>query len=151
MATTKYRVITVNAEGKEKALEGTKSKRATAVELARETRAQERVGVRVETEAGKVVFEMAAPKKIKMSPRYTRVQELPEGAIIPEGHRVAYNRARKNLAITHDANATDELPYAVVRFTDGEVLERTATTREAGAFCKTVPVPAKAEPEPADA
>jgi hypothetical protein len=150
MATTKYVVITVNAEGEETALEGTKSKRATAVELARETRAAERVGVRVETEAGKVVFEQAAPKKIKMSPRYTRVQDLPEGAVIPEGHRVAYNRARKNLAITHDPSA-EETPYAVVNFVTGEVLARTETTREAGAFCKTVPVPAKETPEPADA
>jgi hypothetical protein len=138
---TKYNVFTVNAEGGEE-LVTTKSKKATAVDAARELRKEQSVAVAVRTEAGNEVFAMPAPKKIKMSPRYTRVVDLPENAIIPEGSRVAYIRARKNLAITHNPEA--EAPYSVVNFVTGEVLATDLeTTRDSGAFCKTVPVPAR--------
>jgi hypothetical protein len=137
MATTTYTVFVNDV-----ALEGTKSKKATAVDLARAERKAQGADVRVETNAGTVVFEAKAPKKIKMSPRYTRVVELPEDAKLPEGARVAYIRARKNLAILHDAETGE---YAVHDFVKGETLaSELETTREAGAFCKTVPVPANA-------
>lgn len=141
--TTKYTVL-VNDEAQEK----TFSKKALAVETARQLRKEQNAAVRVETQAGNVVFEQAAPKKIKMSPRYTRVVNLPADAKIPDGMRVAYTRNRKNLAITHDFDAP-EGPYNVVNFLTGEVLAtEIQTTRDAGAFCKTVPAPVK---EKADA
>lgn len=137
MATTKYSVFV----GDEAQARETRSKRQVAVDLATELRNSERADVRVVTDRGTEVFAMKAPKKIRMSRPFTRVVTLPEGAIIPEGHRVAYDRSRKNLAITH----SPEEGYAVVRFTDGTVLaDELATTREAGAFCKNVPLPEKA-------
>lgn len=126
-----------------KALEGTKSKKATAVDLARAERKAQNAAVKVETNTGTVVFEMPAPKKIKMSPQYTRTVDLPEGAKIPKGKRVAYTRARKNLALLHDEKSGE---YSVFDFVKSQTLvDGLETTRAAGAFCKTVPVPPKVD------
>ena len=141
--TTAYTVF-VNDE----ALEGKPvAKKAKAVELAEaEAKRDKRANVQVRTQTGTVVHEIKGRKTIKMSPAYTRVVDLPEGAKIPEGMRVAYTRKRKNLAIVHDFDAENG-PYQVVNFATGEVLaEELETTRDAGAFCKTVPAPKKAEP-----
>lgn len=147
MPSTTYNVITVTAEGENTV--GTKSKKATAVELARDTRA-EGVGVRVETNAGTVVFELAAPKKINMSKPYTRVVDLPEGAKIPAGARVAYTRNRKNAAIVHLPEAAEGKQYAVVNFVTGKFLAKSLpTTRACGRFlADEVPNPVR---EPANA
>lgn len=148
---TKYDVQTINAEGEVQSslLEKPASKKDVAIEAARSHRQKTGEGVRVSTQAGTVVFEMKPRKAIKMSPRFTRVVDLPEGAMLPEGQRVAYTRTRKHLAITHDPESKT---YAVVNYVSGEILEDgIETTRESGAFCKTVPLPAKAEPEPANA
>lgn len=139
-ASTKYTVL-VNDE----ALEGSFTKKAKAVEAAETAaKANKRAHVTVQTGAGNVVHEIKGVKTIRMSPAYTRVVDLPEGAIIPSEMRVAYIRARKSLAIAHHFTAP-EGPYAVVRWTDGKVLaEGLPTTRSAGAFCKTVEQPVKA-------
>ena len=139
---TTYHIFSLAADGTESEV-ATKSKKATAVDAARELRKSENVGVAVRTGAGNEVFAMPAPKKIKMSPQYTRTVDLPADVKIPEGTRVAYIRARKNLAIVHDPSAT-EGPYSVVNFVTGEVLaSELETTRESGAFCKTVAAPEK--------
>ena len=136
---TKYTVLGNDVE----LLEATFSKKAKAVEAAEtHAKADKRANVQVRTGAGTVVHEIKGQKRIKMSAPYTRVVPLPEGAIIPEGMRVAYTRNRKGLAIVHDFNEP-EGPYMVVRFTTGEVLGREIpTTREAGALCKTLEKPA---------
>jgi hypothetical protein len=132
--TTKYSVL-VN----DTALEGTFAKKAKAIEAA-ETAAKgdKRANVRVETGTGTVVHEITGVKRIRMSAPYTRVVDLPEDAKIPAGMRVAYTRNRKGLAIVHDFNEP-EGPYQVVNYVTGEVLAtELPTTRDSGAFCKTV-------------
>jgi hypothetical protein len=121
----------------------TKGKKAVAIELARTERKTNLADVKVVTTAGTVVFELAAPKKIKMSKPFTRVVAVPEGIELPAGKwRPAYDRSRKNLFIMHDGETGE---YAVYDFVKGEFLARElATTRDAGAFCKSVPVPVKA-------
>lgn len=143
--TTTYHVFQIDAEGTElrELTDKPKSKKATAVDFARDHRKATGEGVVVKTSSGTEVHKQLPKKAIKMSPRYTRVVGLPEGAKLPEGQRVAYIRARKSLAITHDAETGD---YAVVNFETGEVLaDGLETTRDSGAFCKTVALPAKAE------
>lgn len=135
MASTTYTVFANDV-----ALEGTKSKKATAVELAKTVRADQRVAVRVETSTGTVVFEQAAPKTIKMSPQYTRTVELPEGFRVPAGFRVAYTRNRKGIAIAHNAETGE---YRVINAKGHALAKNLETTRAAGAFCKTVEAPAK--------
>lgn len=128
-SSTKYTVFVNDV-----ALEGTKSKRQTAVDLARAERKAQNAAVRVETDKGTVVFEMPAPKKIKMSPQYTRVVDLPEGVKVPEGKRVAYFRPRRNGAILHDAETGE---YSILNVTTGEELDEVfETTRDAGARLK---------------
>lgn len=127
----------------DKALEGTKSKKATAVDLARAARKEQNAAVRVETSAGTVVFEQAAPKKIKMSPRYTRVVPLPEGVEVPDGKRVAYAYNRRGGAILHDAETGE---YSIL-ITKGEkagteLPETFETTRAAGDAMRSVKVDA---------
>src|SRR6476619_3401634 len=104
MATTTYTIFTPDTEGNETAI-GTKSKKATAVEVARAHRKDTGEGVRVRTQTGNEVFEQLAKKAIKMSPKYTRTVELPEGFEVPEGMRACYVRPRRNGVILHDAEA----------------------------------------------
>lgn len=107
---------------------GTKSKKSTAVDLARQARAERGVDVRVVTQAGTEVFVLAAPKKIKMSPPYTRVVDLPEGVVVPDGMRVAYFRPRRNAAVLHDGEE-----YFILDTASNELRDETfATTRDAG-------------------
>lgn len=133
----KQTVYTVNVN--DEALEGTFSKKAKAVEAAETAaKADKRAHVTVTTGTGTVVHEIKGVKRIKMSAPYTRVVDVPADAVIPSEMRVAYTRNRKKLAIVHHFTAP-EGPYAVVRYTDGKVLaEGLETTRDAGAFCKTV-------------
>lgn len=131
---TVYTVL-VNGEAQD-ATFSKKDKGIAAVEAA--AKSDKRANIQLVTGSGKVVAEVKGVKTIKMSPPYTRVVELPEGAKIPSEMRVAYTRNRKKLAITHHFTAP-EGPYAVVNFETGKVLAREIpTTREAGAFCKTV-------------
>ncbi len=148
MATTTYTVSTVSTEGELVAV-ATKSKKATAIELARATRDETKLAVVVKTGAGNEVLALAAPKKIKMSPRFTRVVELPEGVVVPDGLRVAYVRARKNVALLHDPSAEDGEQYAFFDYAKGVMRsERFATTRDAGQGFKSIPVPEKVLPAP---
>lgn len=143
MATTTYHIFSLDAEGNEVSEIGHKSKKATAVDAARAHRKESGEGVRVKTNAGTTVFEQNAKKTIKMSPRYTRVVELPEGVQAPNGLRVAYVRPRRNGAVLHDAEAQE---YRILNLATGEVLDEVfETTRDAGAFLKAgVPLPAPA-------
>ena len=140
--TTTYSVLVNDA-----AIEQTFSKKAKAVEAAEaQAKSNKRANVKVQTGAGTVVHEIKGVKTIRMSKPYTRVVELPEGFIVPEGLRPAYTRARKNLVILHDPTGGEdgEGAYSVHDGKTGKTLiSGLATTRESGAFCKTVPVPAK--------
>lgn len=111
-----------------------KSKRSAADARALELRDELKVAVSVTTDKGTVVFEKAAPKKIKMSPRFTRVVELSDEVAVPEGKRVAYKFPRKGLAVLHDASAEKGEQYSLLNLKDGSELEdRFPTTRAAGA------------------
>ena len=141
-STTKYSVL-VNGV----ASEATFTKKAKAVEAAEAARkAEKRATVQVVTGAGSVVFELKGPKKIRMSKPYTREVELPEGFVIPEGLRPAYTRMRKGLVILHDPTGGEdgEGAYSVHDAKTNKTLASgLATTRDSGAFCKTVKAPAK--------
>lgn len=131
---------------------GTHAKKAAAVEAATNARDEHKLAVRVETTNGKVVFEQAAPKKIKMSPQFTRTVTLPEGVEVPEGRRVAYVRARKGVALLHNPEAEKTEQYSFFDYIKGVELEdRFETTREAGQAFKLLPALKKAEPATADA
>lgn len=108
----------------------TRSNKAKAVELAQATRDEQKVAVRVDTDKGTTVFEAAAPKKINMSPRYTRTVELPEGVIVPEGFRVAYVRPRRETAVLHNAESGE---YRLLNTKTSKFRKGTfETTRDAG-------------------
>jgi hypothetical protein len=147
MAATQYTIVAINAEGVETEL-GHKSKKATAADVARAHRKDTGEAVEVRTGTGNVVFSQAAKKAIKMSPRYTRVVELPEGVAAPDGLRVAYVRPRRGFAVLHDADAAEGEAYALLVLATGELLDdRFATTRDAGSRMKegvVLPVPADA-------
>lgn len=134
MATTQY---IVKADGVELELEKPFNKKSTAVDFANKHRDENKVAVSVETTTGKEVMSAAAPKKIKMSPQYSRVVELDEGIEVPEGFRVAYKRPRAGLAVLHDTNAEkgSDKQYAVMNLKTGKVPSRRfATTRQCGDF-----------------
>lgn len=134
MATTTYHVFALDADGNETQEIGTKSKKATAVEAARDFRRESGEGVVVKTNAGTEVFKQLAKKHIKMSPKYTRVVELPEGFEVPEGMRAAYVRPRRNGVILHDAETGE---YRIQKLDTGELLDEVfEVTREAGARLK---------------
>lgn len=138
MATTTYSVT---------GLEKTFSKKSKAVEAAEANRGD--APVEVTTGTGTVVHTVPPFKSIKMSPRYTRVAELPEGVEVPDGLRVAYVRARKNVALLHDPNAESDEHYVFFDYVKGEMLEdRFRTTREAGQAFKALPAPPKLLPAP---
>lgn len=123
MANTTYTII---AGGESK---GTKSKKTQAVALATELRNELKVDVQVQTGAGTVVFELKAPKKIKMSKPYTRVVSLPEGVEVPDGFRVAYFRPRRKVAVLHDIHEG----YRLLSTATGELSEDVyETTRDCG-------------------
>lgn len=155
MATTKYQVFKVNAEDGSEQFVVTKSKKATAVAEARTIRNAEGVSVVVKTTAGHVAFEQAARKRIKMSPKYTRVVGLPEGVTAPEGARVAYVRPRRGLALLDLIDTEvgdDEDRYGILVLETGELLdERFATTRDGGQRLKQGAPATADEPEPANA
>jgi hypothetical protein len=141
---TKYVITTIDAEGVETQLEGSKNKRQVAVDLALEVRKEQNVGVKVSTDKGNVVFERPAPKKIKMIPRYTRVVPLPEGVNVPDGKRVAYAYNRRGAVILHDADAPKDEAYSIM-LTKGpeagtELADRFPTTRAAGDAMRAVRV-----------
>lgn len=129
MASTKYNVFAADE------VREVKSKRQVAIDLATAIRKDERVAVRVETENGKVVFEAAAPKRIKMSPPYTRVVSLPEDVEVPDGFRVAYHRPRRKVAVLHDVHEGYRLLNTETSELSEEVFE---TTRDCGAAMKTL-------------
>lgn len=113
---------------------GTKSNKAKAVELATAHRNEHKVEVAVLSKAGNPVFELAAPKTIKMSKPYTRVVALPEGVKAPEGARVCYVRKQAGLALLHRPSvAREDRPYTFLNLKTGK--ERKGgfeTTRDAG-------------------
>lgn len=160
---TSYTVQAVN--GDEVTDIATKSVKAKAIELATAHRDENKVGVRVVTQSGTVVHEAAAPKKIKMSPRFTRVVELPENVEIPEGFVARYVRPRAagGLVVLHEQGEGIEKPYALLSLKTGKVRgSRFATTRQAGAEMSRLAADAKAKlaqaetqveatPEPANA
>lgn len=118
--TTKYQIFKTTTAGDE--LVDTKTKKGNAVEVAREVRKAEKVGVRVVTEAGTEVFALAAPKKINMTPKYMRIAALPEDvqAQLPEGKRPVFYRKRRHAVILHDGSAME---YTILDTVKGVELE----------------------------
>ncbi len=103
------------------------TKKSKAIELADESRTTSPVDVM--TSGGKLVHTVPAIKRIKMSPKYTRVVELPADFEVPDGFRVAYHRPRVGLAVLHNFDED----YRLLNTKTGELLpEVYATTREAG-------------------
>lgn len=125
MATTKYLVF---ADGEQVDV---KSKRSVAIDRARALRDELAVDVSVSTEAGKVTFELAAPKKIKMSAPYTRVVAV-DADVLKEinGMRVAYFRKRVGFALCDAGRGAYAIVDMTTRKSLGEV--EVKTTREAG-------------------
>jgi len=79
----------------------TRSSKPKAIELATALRNSEGVAVSVTTAAGNTVFELDAPRKIRMSKPFTRVVPVPEGVEVPDGFRFAYSRPRRGVAVVH--------------------------------------------------
>jgi hypothetical protein len=128
MASTTYTIL-AEVDGVESVSTAGITKKAKAVELATELRNESKVSVKVQTSSGTVVFELKAPKKIKMSKPYTRVAQLPEGVEVPEGFRVAYFRPRRKVAVLHDIHEG----YRLFRTATSELSEEVyETTRDAG-------------------
>lgn len=136
MATTKYLV----KNGDE--VVATKSKKAQAVELAQATAKELKTTITVVTSNGTEVGVFKARKEQVKTTPYTRVQALPDDFRVPEGFRVAYNRARKNIAIVHNGETGE---YRVINARGKALAKGLTTTRDAGAFCKTVPLPEKVD------
>lgn len=119
---------------------GTKSKKAQAEALAQSTAKELKTTITVVTSNGTEVGTFKARKaQVKTTP-YTRVEQLPEDFKVPEGFRVAYRRARKAIAIAHNAETGE---YRVINAKGHALAKGLETTRDAGAFCKTVPLPEK--------
>lgn len=129
MATTTYQIFK-GATLEELELVTTKSKKSVAIEIAAAIRTDEKLSVRVVTSGGTVVAEMKARKPQKKTKPYTRVVDLPEGYVVPEGERVAYTRLRKGCAITH----TWDDAYRVRDLKSNAVLGMFGTTRDCGRF-----------------
>lgn len=110
----------------------TRSNKGKALELATALRNDDKVAVRVETGSGKVVLDLQAPKKIKMSRPYTRVVPVPAEVVeMIDNKRVAYKRGPKarQFALL-DASRGE---YAIWDIARGEQVDvEVATTREAG-------------------
>ncbi len=133
--TTRYAVIASPTDAPAFAAEIGITKKAKAVEAARTLRDENAVSVTVVSVAtGNVVFEQAAPKKIKMSAPYTR--EVDPGDQI-NGKRVAYLRKRVGFALL-DANKIEgeNGVYSIYDLTRGIELDaetvEVRTTRDAG-------------------
>lgn len=110
-----------------------KNKKSAATAVALQLRNELGVDVLVSTAKGNVVFEMAAPKKIKMSKPYTRVVPVPaEVAETINGKRVAYKRTRVGFALL-DAARGDYSIFDLVNRVEVGVID-VKTTREAGRF-----------------
>ncbi len=132
--TTKYAVVAHTADSAE--VVSIETKKSVAADIARDHRDLESVAVTVVTVAtGYVAFDIAAPRKINMSPAYTRVVNVEDEHIA--GKRVAYKRTRVGFALL-DANATGAPngTYSIYDLVnqcevDSEVIE-VRTTREAG-------------------
>lgn len=142
MATTTYTVR--NAEGNVVA-EGV-SKKAKAIELAVQSKKTSRKTHTVETSSGTVVHTEKGVRGMKITPRYSRTVELPEGFELPEGARPAYLRSRHDaliVALDGDEGTT----YDVYRLSTGELeAEGFDKTREAGAHVLTMEKPVQVAP-----
>lgn len=129
MATTTY-IVSKLVEGEFVAVD-TKSKKATALDVAQTIRSDEKVTVRVVTGAGTEVLLLKARKPQKKTKPYTRVIDLPEDFKIPASERPAYDRSRKGCVITHEH---DEQIYRVRALNGARILGVFSTTRQCGRF-----------------
>lgn len=129
---TKY-LVTRTEQDATATLVATKAKKSDAIALADAERASSRRTVTVTTEKGTEVYVVQGVRPMKSTPRYSRVVPVPEGVVVPNGMRVAYNRHKHNALILHDADAPKEEQYAILTTADSVLLEeRFATTRDAG-------------------
>jgi hypothetical protein len=73
-----------------------------------------------------VVYERPAPKRIRQSPKYSRVVPLPDGVKPPsDAYRVAYVRPRAGGAILH---SREDGKYRIMRLDTGKLLPEEYTT-----------------------
>ena len=140
MAHTTYIVTAFDAAGAHDDFAHRANKPA-AIRLADERRAETGEAVQVRTNAGTVVYEVAAVKHrvIKTrTPKYTRVEtNLPElGEVaVPDGYDVAYARTRGKLLVLRKRGVKGD--YQVLDVTTGEA-HPAANTKETAALMKQI-------------
>lgn len=124
---TKY-----NVTSEDTVVKGGFAKKGDAIAFAQSHRDDARVAVAVSTDKGTLVFEQAAPRKIKMSAPYTRVVPVPDEVIERiDGARVAYKRGPKarQFALLDDAKGD----YRIWDIERRETVDvEVETTRDAG-------------------
>ena len=120
----------------------TKSKKATAVQIAEQVRGLERVAVQVATSAGTVVLELAAPSGkrviVNRTKPWTRVDartpELAEGVKLPKGYELTYLLPRNKMSVVRHP---ENLDYLVVDHLTGEQ-HPAGTCREASKIAQAI-------------
>lgn len=133
-STTKYDVI---VDGETVA---TKSKKAVAIALADETRADRKSAVSVVTSNGTVVYDVPAPgiRKAYAHPKpFTRVVAGTKSAL--KGYVVAYDRPIRDAVVLRSMKADKDERYAVTKASSGELVGFSSTTRGAGQLMLELP------------
>lgn len=118
MASTKYTVQSVDAAGVTTDVD-TKSEKARAVAIAETLRGTDKVGVRVVTGTGTVVFELAAPSGkrviVNKTKPYARVDTrepvLAEGIALPDGYELTYLLPRNKISVLRDPESLEYLVF----------------------------------------
>ncbi len=130
MASTKYAIIAVDAEGNETEVD-TRSNKNAAIKLADDYRANEKVAVKVISPGGQTVHAVKAPGSrmiVNKTKPWTRIEaQLPEGIKLPAGFHAVYLRKRAGLAVLRN----DERKYLVLELATGKTTEATNTKETA--------------------
>lgn len=115
-----------------------RSTKATVVAEAESRRAADKVAVSVTTDAGNVVFELAAPKQrvitVHTKP-FTKVIDVDETIqeLVLAGYVAAHRRPRNGATLLRNMEVEKDERYAIV-FDNGAETEFASTTREGGAI-----------------
>jgi hypothetical protein len=120
MASTKYTVNAVAADGTVTDTELSRNAKPAAIELATKYRNDHGTAVQVVTGTGTEVFALKAPgtRVIRnKTPQYTRIEkDIPEGFKAPKGTTPAYGRKRAGLVV---CRKDDHTGYIVVEVATG--------------------------------
>ena len=121
---------------------GSKAKKGDAIALADADRASSRRTNIVRTHTGTVVHEVKGVRPMRITPRFSKLVEMPEGVEVPEGARPAYLRLKHDAVIVAFDDAEKDDRYGVVRVSTGKLLkQRFGKTRDAGQFVLTLESP----------